>query len=275
MVRSRYFMILLVKAFILGIVEGLTEFLPVSSTGHLIIVGDLLNFKGAYATMFEVVIQLGAILAIVYYYREKIWDSLKNLAPNKWGFRLWFKIVVAFIPSAILGLLLNDYIDKHLFSSFTVSIALIIGAIMMLIVENAFSNYKIDDMDKVSTKKSFWIGVAQCMSLFPGMSRSASTIMGGMMVGLSVKAAAEFSFFLAIPTMLGATVVSLHKGIASMTALEWEALAVGFIMSFIVALIVVDKFLSYLKSHPLRPFAYYRLIVGIIMIGLVLTKIVK
>jgi Bacitracin resistance protein BacA. len=125
-------MILLVKAFILGIVEGLTEFLPVSSTGHLIIVGDLLNFKGAYATMFEVVIQLGAILAIVYYYREKIWDSLKNLAPNKWGFRLWFKIVVAFIPSAILGLLLNDYIDKHLFSSFTVSIALIIGAIMML-----------------------------------------------------------------------------------------------------------------------------------------------
>jgi len=275
MVRRRYFMILLVKAFILGIVEGLTEFLPVSSTGHLIIVGDLLNFKGAYATMFEVVIQLGAILAIVYYYREKIWDSLKNLAPNKWGFRLWFKIVVAFIPSAILGLLLNDYIDKHLFSSFTVSIALIIGAIMMLIVENAFSNYKIDDMDKVSTKKSFWIGVAQCMSLFPGMSRSASTIMGGMMAGLSVKAAAEFSFFLAIPTMLGATVVSLHKGIATMTALEWEALAVGFIMSFIVALIVVDKFLSYLKSHPLRPFAYYRLIVGIIMIGLVLTKIVK
>ncbi|MDE4542024.1 MULTISPECIES: undecaprenyl-diphosphate phosphatase [unclassified Thermoanaerobacterium] len=268
-------MILLIKAFILGIVEGLTEFLPVSSTGHLIIVGDLLNFKGAYATMFEVVIQLGAILAIVYYYREKIWNSLKNLAPNKWGFRLWLKIVIAFIPSAILGLLLNDFIDKHLFSPFTVSIALVIGAIMMIIVENAFSNYKIDDMDKVTPKKSFWIGVAQCMSLFPGMSRSASTIMGGMMAGLSVKAAAEFSFFLAIPTMFGATVVSLHKGIATMTSIEWEALAVGFIMSFIVALIVVDKFLSYLKSHPLRPFAYYRLIVGIIMIGLVLTNIVK
>lgn len=268
-------MVLLIKAFIMGIVEGLTEFLPVSSTGHLIIVGIFINFTGKFATMFEIVIQLGAILAVVYYYRKKILNSLINIIPGRWGFNLWFKILIAFIPSAVIGLLLNKYIEKYLFSSFTVALALIVGAIMMLIVENAFGRYKINDMDKVNTKKSFLIGVAQVMSLFPGMSRSASTIMGGMMVGLSVKAAAEFSFFLAIPTMFAATGYSLLKGFTAMTLNEWEALAVGFVMSFITALLVVDKFLSYLTKHPLKPFAYYRLVAGIIMIALVLTGIVK
>lgn len=268
-------MVLLVKAFIMGIVEGLTEFLPVSSTGHLIIVGNFINFTGKFATMFEIVIQLGAILAVVYYYRKKILSSIINILPGRWGFNLWFKMFIAFIPSAVIGLLLNKYIEKYLFSSFTVAIALIIGAIMMLIVEDAFGKYKIDNMDKVGTKKSFLIGVAQVMSLFPGMSRSASTIMGGMMVGLSVKAAAEFSFFLAIPTMFAATGYSLLKGYTAITLIEWEALAVGFIMSFITALLVVDKFLSYLTKHPLKPFAYYRLAAGLLMIVLVLTGIVR
>lgn len=268
-------MVLLIKAFIMGIVEGLTEFLPVSSTGHLIIVGNFINFTGKFATMFEIVIQLGAILAVVYYYRKKILGSILNILPGRWGFNLWFKIFIAFIPSAIIGLLLNKYIEKYLFSSFTVAIALVIGAIMMLIVENVFSRYKIDSMDKVDTKKSFLIGVAQVMSLFPGMSRSASTIMGGMIAGLSVKAAAEFSFFLAIPTMFAATGYSLLKGFTAMTLNEWEALAVGFIMSFITALLVVDRFLSYLTKHPLKPFAYYRLVAGIIMISLVMAGIVK
>lgn len=268
-------MTLIIKAFILGIIEGLTEFLPVSSTGHLIIASDFLHFSGSYANMFLIVIQLGAILAVIYYYREKIIDSLKHLKPGDWGFNLWLKMVIAFIPAGIVGFLFNKYINKYLFSSLTVAIALVIGAIMMIIVENAFGKYKIDDMDKVSTRGSFWIGVAQVMSLFPGMSRSASTIMGGMMVGLSVKAAAEFSFFLSIPTMIIATGYDLLKNLTGITLIEWEALAVGFIMSFIVALIVIDKFLTYLRSHPLRPFAYYRLIVGIIMIGLVLTNLVK
>lgn len=268
-------MIMLFKAFIMGIVEGLTEFLPISSTGHLIIVGNLINFKGKFQTMFEIVIQLGAILAVVYYYRKKIGKSLKNLKPGEWGYNLWYKIVIAFIPSALIGVLLNNYIEKYLFSPFTVAIAMIVGAFMLLIVEWAFSNYKIDNIDEIDTKRSFLIGIAQCFSLFPGMSRSASTIMGGMIAGLSTRAAAEFSFFLAIPTMIAATGFSLVKNIAAMTTTEWEALTVGFIMSFIVALIVVDRFLTYLGKHSLRAFAYYRLIVGILMIGLVLSGIVK
>ncbi|HHW56387.1 MAG TPA: undecaprenyl-diphosphate phosphatase [Clostridia bacterium] len=267
---------LLIKAFIMGIVEGLTEFLPISSTGHLIIVGSFINFTGKFATMFKIVIQLGAILAVVYYFREKIIASFKNFEPGKWGFNLWYKMFIAFIPAAVIGLFTHHYIEEHLFSPFTVAIALIVGAIMMIVIEDVFGKrYKIGNMDKVDTKKAFWIGVAQVMSLFPGMSRSASTIIGGMVVGLSVRAAAEFSFFLAIPTMFAATGFELVKNLNSMSLLEWEALAVGFIMSFISALIVVDKFLSYLKKHPLKPFAYYRLIVGVLMLFLIAQKIVR
>ena len=226
--------------------------------------------------MFEIVIQLGAILAVVFYYRKKIFASLKNLKPGSWGFNLWFKIFIAFIPAAVIGLLTHKYIEEHLFSPFTVAIALIAGAIMMIVIEDTFGKrYKIDNMDKVDTKKSLLIGIAQVMSLFPGMSRSASTIMGGMLAGLSVKAAAEFSFFLAIPTMFAATTLSLLKGFSAMSLLEWQALAVGFITSFLTALFVVDKFLSYLTRHSLKPFAYYRLAVGVLMILLVAEKIVK
>ncbi|AYO30033.1 undecaprenyl-diphosphate phosphatase [Biomaibacter acetigenes] len=269
-------MILLLKAFIMGIVEGLTEFLPISSTGHLIIVGDLIGFKGSsFNVMFEIVIQLGAILAVVFYYRKKIFDSILNILPGRWGFNLWFKMFIAFIPSAVIGVLLNNYIEAHLFSSFTVAIALVLGGILMILVENIFGRYGMDDMDNTSIGQSFLIGVAQCLSLFPGMSRSASTIMGGLVAGLSARAAAEFSFFLAIPTMFGATVFSLHKGISSMTSLEWQALGVGFVMSFIVALFAVDKFLSYLGKHSLKSFAYYRIVVGVLMIVLITAGIVK
>lgn len=269
-------MSLLIKAFIMGIVEGLTEFLPVSSTGHMIIVGDFIDFKGdSFHTMFQIVIQLGAILAVVYYYREKILDSLRNLKPGQRGFKLWFKIFIAFLPAAIIGLLLNDIIEEYFFSSFTVAIALIIGGIMMIMAENYFGRLGLDDMDKTNVKQSFIIGVSQCMALIPGMSRSASTIMGGMSAGLSVKAAAEFSFFLAIPTMVAATGYSLVKGFSSMNALEWQALGIGFIVSFIVALFAVDKFLEYLKKRPLKNFAYYRIVVGIIMIVLLTTGMIK
>ncbi|MDN5300960.1 MAG: undecaprenyl-diphosphatase [Thermoanaerobacteraceae bacterium] len=269
-------MILLLKAFIMGIVEGLTEFLPISSTGHLIIVGDLIGFKGSsFNVMFEIVIQLGAILAVVFYYRKKIFDSILNILPGRWGFNLWFKMFIAFIPSAVIGVLLNNYIEAHLFSSFTVAIALVLGGILMILVENIFGRYGMDDMDNTSIGQSFLIGVAQCLSLFPGMSRSASTIMGGLVAGLSARAAAEFSFFLAIPTMFAATIFSLHKGISSMTPLEWQALGVGFLMSFIVALFAVDKFLSYLGKHSLKSFAYYRIVVGVLMIVLITAGIVK
>lgn len=257
---------LVIKAIILGIVEGITEFLPISSTGHLILFGHFLGFTGEYAVMFEIVIQLGAILAVVFYYRKRIADSLKNIRPGQWGFKLWLWMFIAFLPSAALGLLLDDYIAKYLFSPFTVSIALIVGAVLIIVVEKTYNTVKYNDMLKVGAKKSLLIGVAQCMSLLPGMSRSASTIIGGLMVGLSVKAAAEFSFFLAIPTMIAATGYSLFKGISAMTAIEWTALIVGFAVSFITAFIVVGKFLSFLGKHSLKPFAYYRLAAGFVML---------
>ncbi|MDR3289544.1 MAG: undecaprenyl-diphosphate phosphatase [Peptococcaceae bacterium] len=265
---------LILKAIILGVVEGVTEFLPISSTGHLILFGHFLHFTGPFAILFEIVIQLGAILAVVYYYRQKILDSLKHLRPGQWGFTLWFCMLIAFLPAAVVGLILKEPIDTYLFSPFTVSIALIVGALLMIIVENNFSSQKNSDFVHVGVKKSLLIGFAQCLSLFPGMSRSASTIMGGMIVGLSVKAAAEFSFFLAIPTMVAATGYSLLKGFQAMTSLEWAALAVGFLVSFLVALIVIGKFLSFLVSHSLKGFAYYRLLVGIGMLALIWAGIV-
>jgi len=266
---------LIIKAIILGIVEGVTEFLPISSTGHLILFGHFLGFTGKFAVMFEIVIQLGAILAVVFYYRNRILESLKNIKPGQWGFRLWLWLLIAFLPSAALGVILNDYIEKYLFSPLTVSIALIIGAVLMIIVERVFLASRNDNMLEVGAKKSLLIGFAQCMSLFPGMSRSASTIIGGMMVGLSVKAAAEFSFFLAIPTMFAATGYSLIKGFTAMAAIEWLALAVGFIVSFIVAFIVIGKFLSFLGKHSLKVFAYYRLVVGFGMFLLIVIGVVK
>lgn len=189
-------MSLLIKALIMGIVEGLTEFLPVSSTGHMIIVGDFIDFKGeSFHTMFEIVIQLGAILAVVYYYRHKIVSSLRHLRPGDKGFELWFKIFIAFLPAAVIGILIHDLIEKYLFSSLTVAIALIIGGFLMILAENYFGRSGLNDMDKTDVKQAFTIGIGQCLALIPGMSRSASTIMGGMAAGLSVKAAAEFSFF--------------------------------------------------------------------------------
>lgn len=216
------------KAIILGIVEGITEFLPVSSTGHLIIFNHFLGFTGPFAVMFDIIIQLGAILAVVFYYRKKIFESFKHLKPGQWGFNLWKIIIIAFIPSALLGLILNDLIEQYLFSPLTVAVALIIGAILMLIVERIHKIKKDNDILKIDGKNSLFIGFAQCMSLFPGMSRSASTIIGGMLVGLSVKTAAEFSFFLAIPTMFAATGFSLIKGFA------YYRLIVGFIMIFLI-----------------------------------------
>jgi len=267
-------MSLLIKAIIMGIVEGVTEFLPISSTGHMIIVGDFIDFKGeSFHTMFEIVIQLGAILAVIFYYRKKILDSLIHIRPGDKGFNLWFKIFIAFLPSAIIGLLINDIIEEYLFSSFTVAIALIVGGFLMIFAENLFGRWGLDDMDKADVKQAFIIGLGQCLALIPGMSRSASTIIGGMAAGLSTKAAAEFSFFLAIPTMIAASAYSLIKGFSSMSTLQWQALGIGFAVSFIVALLAVDGFLSYLKKHSLKSFAYYRIVFGIIMIVLITTGI--
>lgn len=271
-------MILILKAIIIGIVEGITEFLPISSTGHMVLIGNLINFNQQYGNFpkyFEIVIQLGAILAIVVLYWNKIWNSLKNLMPGKWGFKMWTNIIIAVIPSAIVGLKFDNKIEGKLLYPIPVAAALLVGGILMILIENKFrGKYKTKSMDDVSLKQAIFIGCFQCLALWPGMSRSASTIMGAWICGLSSPAAAEFSFFLAIPTMVGACGLKVFKG-GVLTPNEVIALGVGFIVAFIVALVVVEKFVNFLKRRKMRIFAVYRIFVGIILLILAALSIIK
>lgn len=263
--------ILAFKAIIIAIVEGITEFIPISSTGHMIIVGDFINFKGSFATSFEVVIQLGAIFAIIVLYRNKIISSVVELFKGKAsGIKFWTNIIIAFLPAAVFGFLLNDKIDKYLFNSGTVAVGLIVGGILMIIIENKFRDrYTTDIIDKISVKQSFKIGCFQCLALWPGMSRSASTIMGGWICGVSTIAATEFSFFLAIPTMVGAATLTLYKTGMNFSGAQIITLVIGFVVAFLVALVVVEGFVAYLKKKPMKVFAVYRIIVGIALICLI------
>ncbi|MBV4432030.1 undecaprenyl-diphosphate phosphatase [Clostridium tyrobutyricum] len=275
------YMLFIIKAIIIGIVEGVTEFLPISSTGHMIIVGDLINFSApayrkAYVDMFEIVIQLGAILAILVLYWNKISGSLKNLTPGKWGFKLWCNIIIAFIPAAVIGFLLDDIIQAKLFNSITVACALILGGFLMIFMENKYRRgNKTDRIENVTAKQALKIGCFQCLSLWPGMSRSASTIMGAWTSGLTNVAAAEFSFILAIPTMIAATGFSLLKVKITMTTPEIIVLIIGFVVSFIVALVVVDKFISFLKRKPMKVFAIYRIFIGVLVLILAYINIIN
>lgn len=270
-------MLLIFKAIIIAIIEGITEYLPISSTGHMIIAADMINFRGEFADMFMIVIQLGAILAVVFLYWDKILNSLKNLMPGKWGFKLWLNILVAFIPSAVIGILFNDYIDEHLFGTITVVAALIFGGFLMIAIENKYRKRKgINKIEEVNLRQAFIIGCFQCLALWPGMSRSASTIMGAWISGLSTVAAAEFSFFLALPTMVAASAWTLlKKGFAIQTSTEVIALGVGFLVSFIVAYIVIEKFIGFLKKRPMRVFAVYRIFIGIILLLLAVFKVIN
>lgn len=280
-------LIFILKAIIIGIVEGITEFLPVSSTGHMIIVGNLIGFKEGimpaalyskdYLDMFEVVIQLGAILAIVFLYWNKIKDSFKNFSPSKpkSGFKFWFNIFVACIPAGVLGVLFHDKIQAKLFYPLPVSIALLIGAFWMIFAEKKYrGKFTTRTIDDITVKQAIVIGCFQCLSLWPGMSRSASTIIGGWISGLSTVAAAEFSFFLALPIMVGASAISLLKHFAVLNVVQVVALTAGFIVSFIVALVVVDKFVTFLKKKPMRVFAIYRVFIGVILLILIFANII-
>jgi len=269
--------IFILKAVLMGIVEGLTEFLPISSTGHLIIVGQIINFSQhkEFKDMFEQVIQLGAILAIIVLYWNKIWTSLKHLKPGDFGFKLWSTIFVAVIPLGV-GFILKKYIDKYLMGNvLSVAIAMVVGGVLLFYIENEYRNKaKIRSMDNVTYKQAFVIGCFQILAMWPGMSRSASTIMGGWIVGLTSFAAAEFSFFLSIPTMIGMAIVSLI-GVKwnTIDSVEILSLGVAFIVSFIVALIVVEKFINFLKRRPMRVFSVYRIFAGIVLLILVFTNV--
>lgn len=275
--------IFVLKSVVLGIVEGITEFLPVSSTGHLVIVQNLIGFKGItnkYLEMYTYVIQLGAILAVIVLYWRKIRETLINFFPKKVGyeksgFRFWFMIFIACVPGGIFGVMLNDLADKYLFSPVPVAVTLFLGAIWMIYAENKFRNKNLGKVRStferggiITTKQAIVVGLFQCLAIIPGMSRSASTIIGGWISGLSTVAAAEFSFFLAIPVMIGMSILKIIKigGLFSLTSLELLSLGVGFIVSFLVALIVIDMFISYLQRKPMKKFAVYRMIFAVIVL---------
>lgn len=268
--------LLLLKSILIGLVEGVTEFLPISSTGHMILVGSIINFKGPFANLFEIFIQFGAILAVVVLFRHKIIASLKALRPGQFGFRMWLGILIAFIPAAVVGVILNKKIEEYLFYPVPIAVSLLIGGIIMIIAEKHYkNNNQTLKPEDVTVKQGFIIGLFQCLSLWPGFSRSASTIIGGWVVGMTTTAAAEFTFFLAIPTMFAASGYSLIKSGMKLDSGEIVMLIVGFVVAFLVALIVVKKFIDYLKHKPLRFFAYYRIAIGVVILILAAINIVK
>jgi undecaprenyl-diphosphatase len=268
----------ILQSLVLGIVEGITEFLPVSSTGHLVIFQELMGFKGTtpnYVEMYTYVIQLGAILAVVVLYWQKIKGTLTNFFPKKVGyeksgFKFWLVIVVACIPGGVLGILFDDLAEEYLFNPVSISITLFVGGILMILAENKFRNNRtaVGEELNVTMKQAWIIGLFQCLAIIPGMSRSASTIIGGWVSGLSTVAAAEFSFFLAIPVMIGMSTLKLVKigGFGVLTGPEIISLIVGFVVSFIVALVVIKSFIAYLQKKPMRVFAIYRMIFAVIVL---------
>ncbi|MBI9111473.1 undecaprenyl-diphosphate phosphatase [Maridesulfovibrio ferrireducens] len=250
----------LYAAAILGVVEGLTEFLPVSSTGHLIITGHLLGFTGDKASSFEVAIQLGAILAVVLLYWSRFWGLFFPVHGQRFsGTRGLYLLFLTSLPASVLGLLAHDAIKKYLFNPYTVAWALLVGALMILFVERKERKASCFTLDELTPKLAFGIGCFQCLALWPGFSRSAATIMGGMILGAKRKIAAEYSFIAAVPIMFAATGYDMLKSYKLFTVADMPFLAVGFVISFISAWIAVKGFIYLLSKLTLRPFAYYRL----------------
>lgn len=276
-----------IKVLILSIVEGVTEFLPVSSTGHLILVNQFVKLEPeSFSNAFNVIIQLGAILSVVVLYFERLnpwakskirlprnYDDLNDRSkayfilthPDKDTINLWFKVIVGVLPAMVLGLLFDDLIDEYLFNPMTVAAMLFIWGLIIIFVEKRNKNIKYEKISDVPYMTIFMIGFFQCLAMIPGTSRSAATIMGAMILGLSRPAAAEFSFFLAIPTMLGATLLKLVKNFGGFSSYEWTLILIGMVLSFIVAFIVIKKFLSYVKKHDFIPFGIYRIILAVIV----------
>lgn len=259
------------QALLLGIVEGVTEFLPISSTGHLILLTDLLNFAGPKGHVFEIVIQLGAILAICWLYRAKLISSVLDAPKDAKARRFITNITIGFLPAAVIGVFAHSFIKSVLFSPLVVAIMLVVGGIIILLVEKVIKPQpRTHHVEEMSWKLALKIGFCQVLAMIPGTSRSGATIIGGMMLGLERKAATEFSFFLAIPTMLGATVYDSYKNWEYMTAENMEIIAIGFVAAFISALFVVDWLIKFLGKHGYSPFAYYRIAIGGLMLVLLL-----
>ena len=267
-------LLLAIKTIIMGIVEGLTEFLPISSTGHLILTGSLLNFTGETQKVFEIVIQAGAIFAVCWEYRAKIASVLGGLGSNPKARKFMLNLIVAFLPAAVLGVLFSKSIKAVLFAPVPVALAFIIGGLIILWVERKHqqvdvsddSHARIKSVDDMSVLDALKIGLAQSLALIPGTSRSGATIIGGMLFGLSRKAATEFSFFLAIPTLLGATVYSLYKARNELSMADLPMFSLGTVAAFISAFFCVRWLLRYISSHNFNVFAWYRIAFGIMIL---------
>lgn len=255
------------QALILGVVEGLTEFLPISSTGHLIVVGDLLGFNGQTATAFKIIIQLGAILAVMWEFRARVLGVIMGLPREPKAQRFTFNLLLAFIPAVVFGLAFADLIEHWLFNPITVATALILGGLIMLWAEKREHAIKAETVDDMNWSLALKVGFAQCLALIPGTSRSGATIIGGLVFGLSRKAATEFSFFLAMPTMVAATVYSLYKYRDILRLEDLPTFAIGFVTTFIVAMITVRVLLKFIANHSYAVFAWYRIAFGLVILA--------
>ncbi|MFA7074951.1 MAG: undecaprenyl-diphosphate phosphatase [Endomicrobiaceae bacterium] len=258
--------ILFFKLVFLGIIEGLTEFLPVSSTGHLIIFADIIDFNSEIATLFEIVIQLGAILAVVWLYRRKILNLLASIFSEKKSFNFALNLLIAFVPAAVVGFFFHDIIKSYLFNPLTVAVALVVGGFIILYIENKNIEEKTKEALDINKKSALIVGLSQILSLIPGVSRAGATIMGGVCSGLSRKAAAEFSFFLAIPIMFAASLYDLYKNAPLLNLNSLLIIAVGFISAFISAIIVIKWFIKFISSNNFKIFGWYRIVFGIALI---------
>jgi len=247
----------ILDALILGVVEGLTEFLPISSTGHLILASDLLGANDERGKVFDIAIQTGAILAVIWEYRARFF----RVDP-----KLWLNLIVAFIPAAVLGLAFGAYIKAHLFSAVPVASAFIVGGLIILFVERKKLSSRVDGTEAMTWLDALKVGIAQCLALIPGTSRSGATIIGGMLFGLSRRAATEFSFFLAVPTLLAAGAYDLWKNRALFAARDLPMFAVGLVAAFVSAFIVIRWLIRYVATHDFRPFAWYRIVFGAVVL---------
>ncbi|MCX4364211.1 MAG: undecaprenyl-diphosphate phosphatase [Bacilli bacterium] len=265
----------IIKAIFFGIVEGITEWLPISSTGHMILLDEFIHLgvSKEFYKLFEVVIQLGAILAVVLLYFKKIfpWGFGKTKEDTKNTFGLWGKILIACVPAAIIGILFDDWLDEHLYNSVVVSLMLIIYGIIFIVIESKnVGSGKTDNVNKITVKQALGVGVFQLLALIPGTSRSGATIIGGLLLGLKRSVAAEFTFFLAIPVMAGASLLKLLKYVMEVgfvfEATELIILGVGCLVAFLVSVIVIRFLMNYIRKHDFKIFGYYRIVLGILVL---------
>ena len=264
----------ILKVLVFGLVEGFTEWLPVSSTGHMILVNDIIKLRqpAEYYEVFQVVIQLGAILAVVTTFFRQLWPFETRrrggigLAPAK--VELWIKIIIACLPAAVLGLLLDDFLDTYLYNGFVVALTLIIYGVAFILIEkrNELTTFSVRRVSELDLKTALWIGCFQCLALIPGTSRSGATIIGAMLLGVSRTAAAEFSFYLSVPVMFGASLLKLLKRGAGFNAVQWFYMVLGMLIAYLVSVYCISFLMRYIRKHSFTIFGYYRIVLGVIVL---------